>query len=131
MCDQQSLRSACAYAQYDQCLCSSLEYSMSVKLMTEHHLEFLSSKASCTGSSYSTLIKTSHCWKLHAMAHKVVRTIHTVIKKLLIRIPCIKLHDIIPLKQAQIYKCIELTHLINGFVLPWLTKEQLGLCTSQ
>ena len=42
MCDQQSLRSACAYAQSDQSLCKSLEYSMIVKLLTEHHLEFLS-----------------------------------------------------------------------------------------
>ena len=42
MCNQQSLRSACAYAQSDQSLSSSLEYSMIVKLLTEHHLEFLS-----------------------------------------------------------------------------------------
>ena len=32
MCDQQSLRSACAYAQSDQSISSSLEYSMTVKL---------------------------------------------------------------------------------------------------
>ena len=44
MCDQQSLRSACAYAQSGQSLCLSLEYSMTVKLLTEHHLEFLSLK---------------------------------------------------------------------------------------
>ena len=42
MCDQQSLGSACAYKQSDQSLCYSLEYSISVKLLTEHHLEFLS-----------------------------------------------------------------------------------------
>ena len=33
MCDQQSLRSACAYAQSDQSLCLSLEYPMTVKLL--------------------------------------------------------------------------------------------------
>ena len=44
MCDQQSLRPACAYAQSDQSLCLSLEYSMIVKLLTERHLEFLSLK---------------------------------------------------------------------------------------
>ena len=44
MCGQQSLRSACAYAQSDQSLCSSLEYSMSIKLLTEHHFKFLSLK---------------------------------------------------------------------------------------
>ena len=36
MCDRQSLRSACAYAQSNQSLCQSLEYSMIVKLLTEH-----------------------------------------------------------------------------------------------
>ena len=44
MCDQQSLRSACAYAQSDQSLCLSLDYFVTVKLLTEHHLEFLSLK---------------------------------------------------------------------------------------
>ena len=34
MCDQQRLRPACAYAQSDKSLCSSLEYSRSVKLLT-------------------------------------------------------------------------------------------------
>ena len=44
MCDQQSLRSACAYAQADQSLCKSFEYYMSVKLLAEQHLKFLSFK---------------------------------------------------------------------------------------
>ena len=69
MCDQQSLRSACAYAQSDQSLCLSLEHSMSVKLLTEHHLEFLSLKAGCRDSSESTLVKMPHCWKSHATSH--------------------------------------------------------------
>ena len=38
MCDQQSLRSACAYAQSDQSLCYSFEYSVNIKLLTEHQL---------------------------------------------------------------------------------------------
>ena len=42
--DQQSLRSAWTYAQSDQSLCKSLEYSISLELLTEHHLEFLSLK---------------------------------------------------------------------------------------
>ena len=49
------LRSACAYAQYDQSLCLSLEYSMIVKLSTD--------------SSESTLVKKPHCWKSHVMAN--------------------------------------------------------------
>ena len=68
MCDQQNLRSACAYAQIDQSLCWSLEYSMIVKLLTEHHLEFLSLKGGCTGSSESTLVKMPHCWKSRVVA---------------------------------------------------------------
>ena len=68
MCDQQSLRSACAYAQSDQSLCLSLEYSMSVKLLTEHLLEFLSLKGDCTGSLESTVVKMSNCWKSHVTA---------------------------------------------------------------
>ena len=47
--DQQSLRSASAYAQSGQSCCSSLEYSMTVRLLTEHYLEFLSLKGGYTG----------------------------------------------------------------------------------
>ena len=63
MCDQQSLRSACAYAQSDQSLCLSLEYSIIVKLLTEHHLEGLHLNRGCRGSSESTHVKIPHCWK--------------------------------------------------------------------
>ena len=42
--------------------------SMMVKLLTEHHLEFLSSKEGCSGSSESTHVKMPHCWKSHALA---------------------------------------------------------------
>ena len=67
-CDQQSLRSVCAYAQSDQSLCLSLEYSMIVRLLIEHHLEFLSLKGGCRGSSESALVKMSNCWKSQAAA---------------------------------------------------------------
>ena len=72
MCDQQSLRSACANAQSDQSLCLSLEYSMTVTLLTEHHLEFQRLKGGRTGSSESTHVKMPHCWKSHALAHFVM-----------------------------------------------------------
>ena len=42
---------------------------MIVKLLTEHHLEFLSLKGDCTGSSGSTLVKMTHFWKSHVTAH--------------------------------------------------------------
>ena len=38
---------------------------MSVIVLTEHHLEYLSLKRGCTGSSESTLVKMPHCWKSH------------------------------------------------------------------
>ena len=41
---------------------------MSVKLLTEQHLKFLSLKGGCTGSSESTLVKMQHCWKSHVAA---------------------------------------------------------------
>ena len=61
-CDQQRLRSACVYAQSDQSLCSSLEYSMTVKLLTEHHLVFLSLKGGLvyTCQNATLLEITSH-----------------------------------------------------------------------
>ena len=43
--------------------------TLSVKLLTEHHLEFLSLKGGCRGSSDSTLVKMPHCWKSHATAY--------------------------------------------------------------
>ena len=70
MCDQQSLRPACTYGQTDQSLCLLLKYSMSVKLLKEHYLEFLSLKGGGTGSSESTLVKMPHCWKSHVTAHE-------------------------------------------------------------
>ena len=41
---------------------------MTVKLLTDYHLEFLSLKGGCTGSSESTLVKMPHCRKLHVTA---------------------------------------------------------------
>ena len=45
---------------------------MIVKLLIEHHLEFLSLKGGCRGSSKSTHVKMPHCWKYHALAHFVL-----------------------------------------------------------
>ena len=42
---------------------------MIVKLLTEHHLRFLSLKGGCRGSPESTHVKMSNCWKSHALAH--------------------------------------------------------------
>ena len=47
----------------------SLEYIMTIKLLTEHHLELLNLKGGCTGSSESTFVKMPHCLKSHVAAH--------------------------------------------------------------
>ena len=41
---------------------------MSVKLLIEYHLEFLSLKGGYRCSSESPLAKMSNCWKSHAAA---------------------------------------------------------------
>ena len=48
----------------------SLEYSMTAKLLTKQHLEFLSLKGGCTGSSESTLVK------MHIVGHLMSRIIY-------------------------------------------------------
>ena len=68
MCNQQSLRSACACVQSDQSLCQLLEYSRIVKLLTEHHLEFLRLKGGYRSLSESTHVKMPYCWKSDALA---------------------------------------------------------------
>ena len=57
---------------------------MIVKLLTEYHLEFLSLKGGCTGSSESTHVKMPHCWKSHVAAQ-----ILKFAKKLKILIPVV------------------------------------------
>ena len=42
---------------------------MNIKLLIEHHLEFLSLKGGCTGLPESTLVKMPHCWNSHVIAH--------------------------------------------------------------
>ena len=69
MCNQQRLRPACAYAQSDQSLCKSLEYSMNVQLLAEHHLVFLSLNGGCIVWSESILVNMPLFWKSHVTAH--------------------------------------------------------------
>ena len=45
---------------------------MTVKLLTEHHLKFLGLKEGCIGSSESTLVKITTCWKPHVMAQIIL-----------------------------------------------------------
>ena len=52
---------------------------MTVKLLTVHHLEFLSLKGGCTGSSESTLVKMPHCWKSRVAAHYYYFTLNVFV----------------------------------------------------
>ena len=45
---------------------------MSVKLLSEHHLELLSLIGGSIGSSESTLVKMPHCWKSHVVAQIMI-----------------------------------------------------------
>ena len=42
---------------------------MIIKILIEYHLEFLSLKGGCRGSSESTFVKMSNCWKSHFSAN--------------------------------------------------------------
>ena len=44
---------------------------MTVKLLTKHHLEFLSLKGGCRGSFGSTTVKMPHCLKSHVTTHLI------------------------------------------------------------
>ena len=48
---------------------------MTVTLLTEHHLAFLSLIEGSTGSSESTLVKMPHCWKSHIAAQVILLNI--------------------------------------------------------
>ena len=51
---------------------------MIVKLLTEHHLEFLGLKGGCRGSFESTHVKMPHCWKSHALAHMLLTRLASI-----------------------------------------------------
>ena len=56
-------------------LCKSLEYSITVKLLNEQHLEFLNLKRGCRGSYESTLVIATLleilCCRLIILAHRI------------------------------------------------------------
>ena len=74
ICDQQMLRPACAYAQSDQSFCLLLEYPMTLRLLIEYYLEFLSWKGGYTCSSEPTLVKMPHCCDSFVIARQDLGT---------------------------------------------------------
>ena len=63
------------------------------KLMTEHHLEFLSLKGGCTGWSESTLVKIPHSRKSHTTAlimNIYDISIHSIEPNIISRLPIVQ-----------------------------------------
>ena len=56
---------------------------MTVKLLIEHHLEFLSLKGCYTGSSESIHVKMQHCCKSHVAAHLLIGECFSLIFKII------------------------------------------------
>ena len=69
--DQQRLRSACAYAQSEQSLCSLLEYFKTDKLLTKQRLEFLTLKGGCTARSSEPTF-----FKCHTVGNRMTQLIY-------------------------------------------------------
>ena len=90
---------------------------MIVKLLTEHHLAFLSFKGGCTGSSESTLVKMSNCWKSHAAAqiiivgfavrYRLMRTCQLASTWQITSSPSMRKENCLPLPGWHLKVCIE------------------------
>ena len=79
---------------------------MIVKLLTEHNMGFVSLKGGCRGSSESTLVKKSNCWKSHALAHLICETYKNILDILTF---------LVFLHYEVIYPCITPQNMFNLF----------------
>ena len=80
--------------QSDQSLCYSSEYSITVKVATEPHLEFLSLNGGCKSSSESTLVKMPHCLLFVVGNHMSLLNKEKMLNRLkqnTLYIPCVNL----------------------------------------
>ena len=116
----------------DQSLCTSLEYSMTVKLLTEHHLEFFSLKRGCTGSSESIYVKMPHCWKSHVVAqmsygpgcHKLITTHNVLVNKTTSEIIGLD-HKALQITLGSFNVCQVKTHVQTACQYQWLQTDML------
>ena len=53
---------------------------MTIKLLTEHHFEFLSLKGGCIGLSESIHVKMPHCWKSHVVSYIVIYVVDPLVR---------------------------------------------------
>ena len=75
---------------------------MTVKLLTEHYLQFLSLKRDCKDYTEPTLVKMPHCWKSHVAAHMLLFH-HNII----VREPAIGLIKWLRLKGSKVCFYVE------------------------
>ena len=90
---------------------------MIVKLLTEHHLEFLSLTGGCRGPSESTLVKMSNCWKSHALAlYQQGTAVFITTTCLLASVLCVRINPNASGRRKQPPKYIsqEVIHAISG-----------------
>ena len=98
-------------------LCLSLDYSMVVKLLNEHHFEFLSLKRGCTCSSEYTLVLMPHCWKSHVTAQMysiLVESEMPLIFSLMRKGPAEEVFERTENGNSDLIICVSLTILMGG-----------------
>ena len=81
-----------------------LEYSRTVKLLTKHHLEFLSLKGSCTCLSESTLVKMP--WKSYVVA-QLIKICHLLAFSFFTIIPWIVIVALPQIPIDYFFACLE------------------------
>ena len=64
---------------------------MSVKLLTEHHFEFLSLKGGCRGLSESTHVKMAHCFEISCTGSFTISAVRSKAVVLLLLTFCLLL----------------------------------------
>ena len=84
MIDQQNLRSACAYAQSDQSLCKSLEYSMTVKLLTEHQPGRVAQSVTCLATDACLTADPGVASSIPVRSHTFVEIDHEMISTVIL-----------------------------------------------
>ena len=109
---------------------------MNVKLLTEQHLEFLSFKGECTGSSESTLVKIPHCWKSHVVAHiQKTMKIHSTCA---LKIQVLRVRDLLKqicfggsiIQSILCLKCVKDVLILDLGGLDQLDIELFGTCST-
>ena len=94
---------------------------MSVKLLTEHHLEFQRLKGDCTGSSESVHVKMPHCWKSHVAA----QIKNTILSKEINRLIRSQVSRLSVYGDNVAGVCVEMMGLVSFFKLTFLIRCQV------